>query len=49
MNQIWHSTLQVVTVLVAMVPKILKLATWSVEKSPKTNRIGCQMATMQKL
>ena len=28
------ATLQVATILVAMVPKILKLATWFVKKSP---------------
>ena len=44
------STLQVATILVTMVSKILKLATWFVKKSPyKTKRIGCQMATKQTL
>ena len=29
-----YSTLQVATILVAMAPKILELATWFVKKSP---------------
>ena len=33
-TKIAYSTLQVATILVAMVPKILKLATWFVKNSP---------------
>ena len=38
-------TPQVATILVAKVPRILKLTTWFVKKSPYTKRIGRQMAT----
>ena len=43
------SALQLATILVAMAPKILELATWFVKKSPKTQRAGCQVVTTQKL
>ena len=48
-NILLLSTLQVVTVLVAMAPKILKLVTWFVKTSPQTKRIGRQMVAKQEL
>ena len=43
------TTLQVGTILVTTAPKILELVTWFVKQSPLTKRVGCQMATKQKL
>ena len=41
-HRLWNSTLQVATILITMVPKILKLVTWFVKTFPSTKRIGCQ-------
>ena len=35
----YYTTLQVATILVAMAPKILELATWQVKKSPKPKEL----------
>ena len=48
-GQNYTATLQVGTILVTMAPKILELVTWFVKQSPLTKRVGCQMATKQKL
>ena len=48
-GQNYTATLQVGTILVTMAPKILELVTWFVKKAPLAKRVGCQMATKQKL